>query len=166
MAFVSSFLTFAFCLMPSDFTMSSSKRPDRVLPDEPVYRPLERFWPYADLPEQPTDAELAALHPELRSVLFGAPALPFSISVVFPRFDGGSYARAVELALASDEYLETVFGGELRHRARFFPGDRPLRLRELYELVGSVDGCEVLVDDRPVPYAKELWLPLVWFLIR
>jgi hypothetical protein len=23
----------------------------------------------------------------------------------------------------------------------------------------------VLIDDRPVPYARELWLPLVWFLI-
>ena len=25
---------------------------------------------------------------------------------------------------------------------------------------------EVLVDGRPVPYARELWLPLVWFLLR
>jgi hypothetical protein len=24
----------------------------------------------------------------------------------------------------------------------------------------------VLIDDRPLPYARELWLPLVWFLIR
>jgi hypothetical protein len=23
----------------------------------------------------------------------------------------------------------------------------------------------VLVDDRPIPYARELWLPLIWFLI-
>ena len=27
------------------------------------------------------------------------------------------------------------------------------------------DATEVLIDDRPVPYARELWLPLVWFLI-
>jgi len=56
--------------------------------------------------------------------------------------------------------------GVLRHRARFFPGDRPTRLRDLYELVADVDGSDVLVDDRPMPYARELWLPLVWFLIR
>jgi hypothetical protein len=146
--------------------MTSPKRPDRVLPDEPVYRPLERFWPYADLPEQPTDEELAALHPELRQALFGAPALPFSISLSFPRFDGPNYERAVELARASDEYIETTVGGELRHRARFYPGDRPLRLRDLYEVVGGMDECEVLLDDQPVPYGKALWLPLVWFLIR
>jgi hypothetical protein len=36
----------------------------------------------------------------------------------------------------------------------------------LYDLVASVPESEVLVDDRPVPYARELWLPLVWFLIR
>ena len=139
---------------------------DRVLPDHPVYRPLERFWPYADLPEQPTDEELAALHPELRQAIFGAPQRPFSISLDFPVFAGEAYSRAVELARASDEYLELHVGGELRHRARFFPSARPLHLRELYELVDRVEGTEVLVDDQPIPYARELWLPLVWFLIK
>ncbi len=146
--------------------MTEPKRPDRVLPDEPRFRPLERFWPYADLPEQPGDDELAVLHPELRAVLLGAPALPFSISVVFPAFEGEGYARAVELAQASDEYVTFTAGGVMRHRARFYPGDRPLRLRDLYDLVADVPDSDVLVDDRPVPYARELWLPLVWFLIR
>jgi hypothetical protein len=140
--------------------------PDRVLPDQPVYRPLERFWPYAELSEQPSDEELAKLHPELRAALFGAPPLPFSISVVFPEFDGEAYTRAVELARASDEYVEVRADGKLRHRARFFPGDRPLRLHDLYELVSGVPDSDVLIDDRPVPYARELWLPLVWLLIR
>jgi len=146
--------------------MSDVKRPDRVLPDEPAYRPLERFWPYAELPEQPTDEELAKLHPEIAEVVFGAPALPFSISIVFPAFEGERYARAVELAKASDEYVEVSVSGAIRHRARFFPADRPVRLRDLYELVADVEDSEVLVDDRPVPYARELWLPLVWCLIR
>src|SRR5262245_23764733 len=141
--------------------MSESKPPDRVLPDEPVYRPLERFWPYADLPEQPTDEELAKLHPELRDVLFGKSVRPFSISVVFQAFAGDDYVRAVELAKASDEYVEVTSGGAITHRARFVPGDRPIRLRELYELVAAVPETEVLIDDRPVPYARELWLPLV-----
>ena len=117
--------------------MADVKRPDRVLPDAPEYRPLERFWPYADLSEQPSDEELAKLHPEI----------------------------AAALARASDEYVDTETGGVRRHRARFFPGDRPARLRDLYELVADVPELEVLVDDRPVPYARELWLPLVWYLI-
>lgn len=144
----------------------SDKRPDRVLPDQPVYRPLERFWPYAELSEQPTDEELAALHPELRSALFGSTGLPFSISIGFTEFGGDAYARAVELAKASDEYVEVRAAGKLRHRARFFPGDRPLRLRDLYELVGGMEETEILIDDRPLPFARELWLPLVWCLIR
>jgi hypothetical protein len=146
--------------------MSSPKRPDRVLPDEPTHRPLERFWPYAELSEQPTDEELAAIDPQLGAVLFGARSLPFSITIVFPRFEGEPYAAAVALAKAADEYLETGSGASFRHRARFAPGDRPLRLRDLYDKVGHLSETEVLVDDRPVPYARELWLPLVWLLIR
>jgi hypothetical protein len=137
--------------------------PSRPLP--PFYKPLERFWPYAELPEQPTDEELAALHPELRQALFGAPDRPFSISLVFPEFGGFGYSRAVDLARASDEYIETTHEGVRRHRARFYPRDRPARLRDLYTLVKDTPGLEVLVDDQPVPYAKELWLPLVWLLL-
>ena len=48
--------------------------------DPPKYRPLERFWPYAELPEQPTAAELTALDPDLYEALFGAQKRPFSIS--------------------------------------------------------------------------------------
>ncbi len=131
----------------------------------PFYKPLERFWPYAELPEQLTDEELAALHPELRQALFGAPERPFSLSLVFPEFGGLAYSRAIDLARASDEYVETTVDGVRRHRARFYPHDRPVRLRDLYAIVRDTPGLEVLVNDQPVPYAKELWLPLVWLLI-
>ena len=39
----------------------------------------------------------------------------------FREFDGLSYSRAVDLARASDEYIETTTDGVRRHRARFFP---------------------------------------------
>jgi hypothetical protein len=131
----------------------------------PDYRPVERFWPYVDLPEQPTDEELARLDPELAEALFGTPRRPFSISLDFPRFDGPEYERAVTLARGSAEYLEIGSGPAVRHRARFYSQDA-LKLRDLFEIVGRFDATDVLVDDRPVPYARELWLPLVWFLIR
>src|ERR1019366_833840 len=44
--------------------------------DRPKYRPQERFWPYAELPEQPTEEELAALDPDLHDALVGAPPRP------------------------------------------------------------------------------------------
>jgi hypothetical protein len=132
----------------------------------PDYRPLERFWPYVDLPEQPTDEELARLDPELAEALFGTPRKPFSVSLEFPAFDGPDYARAVDLARASAEYRElgAGAGAALRHRARFYPQDAG-SLRRLFEIVGRLDACDVLIDDRPLPYARELWLPLIWFLI-
>jgi hypothetical protein len=142
--------------------MSENDSPPVPVPD---YRPVERFWPYVNLPEQPTEEEQAQLDPELSEALFGRPPLPFSVSLDFPAFDGDDYRRAVELARASAEYREFRSGAVLRHRARFFPADA-LKLRDLFDIVGPLDACEVLVDDRPVPYARELWLPLVWFLIR
>ena len=131
----------------------------------PDYRPIERFWPYVDLPEQPTDEELAALSPELSEALFGTPKLPFSVTLDFPVFEGPDYDRAVAMARASAEYRAIGDGPRLRHRARFYPKDAAA-LRDLFGLVGRFDATDVLIDDRPVPYARELWLPLIWFLIR
>ena len=58
--------------------------------------------------------------------------------------------------------MERGEGDARRHRARFFSTDAA-SLRDLFELVGPVHGTEVLIDDRPVPYTRELWLPLLWF---
>jgi hypothetical protein len=127
-------------------------------------RPLERFWPYADHPEEPTAEELAQIDPDLHAALFGPREIPFSITLVFPRFEGPAYARAVDLARASAEYREVGAGEAFRHRARFFP-DNALQLRDLFELTGAHPQTEVLIDDRPIPYARELWLPLLWFLL-
>ena len=142
--------------------MSENDSPPVPVPD---YRPVERFWPYVDLPEQPTDEELAQLNPELAEALFGRSPLPFSVSLEFPMFDGTDYTRAVELARASAEYQEIKSATAVRHRARFYPQDA-MKLRDLFDIVGRFDATDVLVDDRPVPYARELWLPLMWFLIR
>ena len=143
--------------------MASDNDPPRV--PVPDYRPVERFWPYVDLPEQPSDEELAALSPELSEALFGTPRLPFSVTLEFPVFQADDYTRAVSLARASADYREVGSGVRLRHRARFYPKDA-VQLRDLFDIVGRYDATEVLIDDRPVPYARELWLPLIWFLIR
>lgn len=132
--------------------------------DRPRYQPLDRFWPYADLPEQPDLGELAALDPDLREALFGRTGQPFSYTIVFPRFDGPDFDRALELARDAAEYREAGEGSRFRVRARFEPSD-VVKIRGLFELVGPVEGTEILVDDRPVPFARELWLPLLWYLL-
>ena len=135
-----------------------------LVSEVPKYRPLERFWPYADLPEQPSDEELAALDPELHEALFGAQQRPFSVTLVFPDLETPKFQRALELARGSAEFRETGSGAAHRYRARFWSSDAKT-LHEVFEIVGGFHATDVLIDDRPVPYARELWLPLIWFLI-
>lgn len=132
-----------------------------VLP-APTRRPLERFWPYVELTEEPTPEELAALDPDLHAALFGPRDLPFSFTLVFPDFSGDLFAEALARAEAAPEYRVVGTGAARRHRARFFSAD-VAALRDLYALIGHLPESEVLIDDRPVPFARELWLPLLWF---
>jgi hypothetical protein len=125
---------------------------------------MDRFWPYADLAEQPTDEELAAIDPDLHEALFGARPRPFSITLVFPKLDVDGFDRALDMARQAAEFREVGHGTARRFRARFWSSDAA-RLRDVFQIVGPSDLTEVLIDDRPVPYARELWLPLVWFLL-
>jgi hypothetical protein len=132
--------------------------------ETPEYRPIQRFWPYVDVPEEPTDDEVAAIDPELRAELFGPESRPFSITIVFPRSEGDEYAKAVAIAKQSSEYQEVGRGESFRHRARYYARD-VAGLRDLWAVVGGGHEVDVLIDDRPVPYARTLWLPLAWFLL-
>ena len=138
---------------------------DESRPD-PKFRPLERFWPYAELPEQPTDEELAALDPDLHEALFGSrsrgrsrsrwcfPAL--DVAGVRPRARTGAAHRPSSARPARVRRI-----GIARASGRATPRGCATCSRSS----GASDATEVLIDDRPVPYARELWLPLVWFLI-
>jgi hypothetical protein len=132
--------------------------------DAPRYRPVERFWPYPDLSEQPDEEELARLDPDLREALFGADDRPFSITIVFSPFDGPDFDRAVEIARGASEFRESGSGATRRYRARLQLADAS-RIRDLFQIVERFHDTEVLIDDRPLPYARELWLPLVWHLL-
>src|SRR5262245_19552212 len=106
--------------------------------DVPKYRPLERFWPYAELPEQPTDEELAALDPDLQEALFGSRPGPFSITLVFPELDVPDFPRALELARGAAEFRVVGRGAGKRYRARFLSSDAG-SLRALFQIVGVAD---------------------------
>jgi hypothetical protein len=152
----------------NDRVASSTPAPapgtDGAAGETPKYRPIQRFWPYVDVPEEPTDDEIAAIDPALRAELFGEETRPFSITIVFPRSEGDEYEKAVTLAKRSSEYQEIGRGESFRHRARFYARD-VAGLRDLWAVVGGGHEVDVLIDDRPVPYARTLWLPLAWFLL-
>ena len=134
-------------------------------PDPPRHRPLERFWPYADLPEQPIGRRA-------RPARSGSALKPCSARRRDPSRSRScsrsstirGSTRRWRCARGAAEFRETGGGAAHRYRARFWSSDA-LRLRDLFDIVGRSDATEVLIDDRPVPYARELWLPLVWFLI-
>ena len=72
--------------------------------------------------------------------------------------------RALEARFGAEATVDALRAAAAEVRGAIAGGDAA-RLRDLFQLVGGSDATEVLIDDRPVPYARELWLPLVWFLI-
>ena len=149
-------------MKPADPRVPDDSAPPAV--DVPDYRPLERFWPYVELSEQPTDEELASLDPELvGSALRYAAAAVLRVVAVSDVRRAGLCPRAGARPRVSRVSRDRQRGGLAASRA-LLSADA-LRLRTLFEIVGRLDACEVLIDDRPLPYARELWLPLMWFLI-
>jgi len=118
--------------------MSENDSPPVPIPD---YRPVERFWPYVDLPEQPTDEELAALSPELSEALFGTPKLPFSVTLDFPVFEGAALDRAVALARGNVAHQREPVDLLVYAQAARASGDAAARaeVRRLRDAIGLHD---------------------------
>jgi hypothetical protein len=115
-------------------------------------------------PEEEPD--ISHLSDELAEILYpGRRPRRFRIGIAFRSFEGPGFPRALELARCSASYRETEEAEEKVQWADFAPPEAPL-LQELFELVGERPGTEVLVNGKRVPYARELWLPLVWIFVR
>jgi hypothetical protein len=106
------------------------------------------------------EEDISHLSDEMADVLYpGRRPRPFRMGLVFDAFDGPDYAHALELARVSAVYRDLREGERLRHRAAFTAGEAAV-FRDLYDLVGHRPGTDVLVDEKKVPYARELWMPL------
>lgn len=131
--------------------------------------PRERAKSFADrlppvVPKE--EADISHLSDEMAEILYpGRRVRPFRIGVAFDAFEGEGAARAVELARRSEAYRESEEGGIRRLHAAFTMPEAAL-LRELFQLVGERPGTDVLVDGKPIPYARELWLPLAYLFVR
>jgi hypothetical protein len=128
----------------------------------------ERAKTFADRlpPVVPREEEdISHLSDEMADILYpGRRPRPFRVAVEFDAFEGPDHARAVALARRSPLYGEAAESGVTRHRAAF--DTRGARaLRDLFEIVGRRPGTDVLVDGKRVPYAAELWLPLMWLFV-
>ena len=132
------------------------------MPDEEARTFADRLPPVVPREE----ADISHLSDEMADVLYpGRRARPFRIGLLFEAPEGAGGARALELARGADTYAEAPGRRGPRHRAEFGTASAA-RLRDLFALVGDKAGTEVLVDGKRVPYARELWLPLFWILVR
>ena len=105
------------------------------------------------------------LSDEMADILYpGRRPRPFRIGLAFDGFGGPGGERAVLLARRSTVYRETSSAQGPRHHAGFDSASARL-LRDLFDLVGQRPGTEVLVDGKRVPYAHEIWLPLMWIFV-
>ena len=73
-----------------------------------------------------------------------------------------NYERAVAIARRNPTYAEEGSGAWVRHSATYTPAEVD-DLFDLFNLVYAWDDTEVLVNNRNIPYASSLWLPLMWF---
>jgi hypothetical protein len=128
----------------------------------------ERAPSFADRlpPVLPGDEpDISHLSDEMADILYpGRRPRPFRVAIEFEPFEGEEGARALDLARRASVYREKQEAGRAVHHAAFETGQASA-MRALFQIVGSRAGTEVLVDGKRVPYATELWLPLVWLFV-
>jgi hypothetical protein len=111
------------------------------------------------------EADISHLSDEMADILYpGRRPRPFRVAIEFEPFEGPEAVRALELARRAPVYRESQEAGRTVHHAAFETRQATV-LRALFQLVGGRPGTEVLVDGKRVPYATELWLPLVWLFV-
>jgi hypothetical protein len=115
-------------------------------------------------------ALLETLTPELARLLYPDQTTePFLITVVYPELRGeaGQAARRIESSAAEHSITKPqAEGRDPVHRTTFSLAQVE-EFHELYHLAETTIGggeLELLLNGRRVPFARELWLPLIWSL--
>lgn len=104
-----------------------------------------------------------ATEEKLNSILQPSTQAPtFKITVEFGYKPSPHYKKAVQLAKRSPTYREEGEGEWIRHSATYTPSEVD-ELFALFTLVHQWETTEILVNHKRIPYAHQLWLPLMWF---
>ena len=123
---------------------------------------IERLPEIIERPEK----DISHLDPRMVEILYPDRApRDFTLTVVFGPSQDPGYPEALALAERAPRYRREGADRFLRHYATYSV-DQVEELHRLYARVGHYPTCELLVKDKKVPYARELWLPLFWFFLR
>jgi len=79
------------------------------------------------------------------------------VTLVFPDLDDPDFPHALDLARQSPDFVRDA---DARYRAAFRAADGA-RLLAVFDVVGRSGDTDVLIDGQNVPYARELWMPLM-----
>ena len=109
------------------------------------------------------EEDISHLDPQMVEILYPERApREFTLTVVFGPTEDPAYQEAVTLAERALRYRREGQGRALRHFATYSVNEVQ-DLHRLFGHVGDYPTCEILVKDKKVPYARELWLPFFWF---
>jgi hypothetical protein len=89
-------------------------------------------------------------------------AKTFRITVSFGYRMTADYKKALAIAKRNPTYTEEGDGEWIRHSAVYTPAEVE-DLFQLFNIVHDWESTEILVNHKKLPYAHELWLPLMWF---
>lgn len=106
--------------------------------------------------DETTEEKLESiLHPSTK-------AKSFKITIAFGHNFSPDYKKAVQMVQKNPTYKKEGTGEWIRHSATYTP-EQVDDLFHLYDLVHNWEKTEVLVNHKRIPYARQLWLPLMWF---
>ena len=104
-----------------------------------------------------------ALQEKLDDILYPSTlAKTFRITMTFGYRMTPEYKKAVTIARRNPTYTEEGEGEGIRHSAVYTPAEVE-ELFQLFNLVHDWETTEILVNHKRLPYAHQLWLPLMWF---
>ena len=127
--------------------------------EERVKNYIERLPEIIERPEK----DISHLDSRMVEILYPDRApRDFTVTVVFGPSDDPGYPDAVAIAERAPRYRREGSERWLRHYATYTI-EQVQDLHRLFACVGDYPSCEVLIKDKKVPYARELWLSFFWF---
>ena len=112
------------------------------------------------------EEDVSHLDPQMVEILYPERApRDFTLTVVFGPTEDPKYQESVTLAERAPRYRREGQDHSLRHYATYTVNEVE-DLHRLFGYVSEYPTCEILVKDKKVPYARELWLPFFWFFCK
>jgi len=86
----------------------------------------------------------------------------FKVTVRFQKFISRDYPEALAIAKRNQHFMEEGEGDFHTVYASFYPADVD-DLHALYDLVKDQATTRIYLNNRYIPYTRDLWLFLFWF---